>query len=186
MYRRLAEAVEGYSGGEQPVWFVLDTHIPHNLMEYEGKIAFQSEAEAEAALEALYPGSLRWEILGPCVGEATPQRFQVLAVRYMDLTTGEVVEKALPPGCDMLCWSVSAFDKFFAPYYADLSGFDDQGRRRVGVHREKMKTTGFFLHIWPTIGRGFGVIPGDGNLPLLDAGTTLDQVPGVQPAKPGR
>ena len=175
MYRRLAEAVEGFSESDAPVFFALDRNQPHNpFRTQEGVIAFPSE---DAALEALAEADRsRYEVLGPCHGQAKAPKFEVVSVRYRD-RDGNIYERKLEEGADMLCWSMSAFDKFFAPYYSDLFGFDKPARDRLGRHREEMDTKGFFFHIWPTIGGGFGIRdPGTLQLEPLDAGSSQDVV----------
>lgn len=131
--RRIAEAADGLRDGKT-YYFVSKKYFPFYVEAYGGATSTEALAAAEAALaekNLLIPDHKeKYTINGPFLtieehGYA-PESYDHIEVRYLKDGEGDekIVTKSifLDPGTDAIVLSLSAFDKFFLPYYTRLLG----------------------------------------------------------------
>jgi hypothetical protein len=148
-YRRLAEVIDGLRSGEN-AWFVLEGTPPFNpLTTPDGETGFKSEEEANGAAAAAPGGRDAYVVVGPCKTQREVSRLAVTSVTTRDLRNN-VATRSLHQDVDMLVWSMSAFDKFVAPYYHRLYGSGQQASEQLSQLRRRVHESGIFGHKWPT------------------------------------
>lgn len=130
----------------------------------------REEAESLAAVKSSALG-VPVEVLGPFRPSTyVPGRYKVTPVRFhftraergdneaaLDSTS---VSVDVIPECDLACWSVSAFEKFIAPYYFQHWGGNASAAARVQQLKRNIFTTGSGImgHKWPTMSMDLGTI----------------------------
>lgn len=150
MYRRLAAVVDGFRSGENS-WFALANEFPHEpLTTADGVTQFTTREAAEAAVAGVMEkgAPAAYEIFGPCKTQRELSRATVTSISAT--VDGRSRTANVDTDADMVVWSMSAFDKFVAPYYFELWGSNQRAWDQVQAGRASMKASGIFLHKWPT------------------------------------
>ena len=152
LYRRLAEVIDGLRTG-RTAFFVLALEFPHDpLTSQSGETGFESEGEALDALKRTDGGLEAFQVFGPCKTQREVSRLTVTSVTT--LSDGATKTRNVHPDTDLICWSMSAFDKFVVPYYFQLYGRNEVAYGEIAKLRRWVKETGIFAHKWPTKGSG--------------------------------
>ena len=141
MLRRLAEAVDGYRDGKRH-WFIAREGARVDL-----KGAFNSLAAARAAKRAAGRG---YQVFGPFRTPADGGTSVVKVALTMRDRKGRESTRTWRPkdGCDAMVFTQSAYDKFFAPYYARLVGLDEARKMRWALSDDPFNAV---VHLFPTI-----------------------------------
>ena len=130
--RRIAEAADGLRDGVV-YYFVSKKYFPYDLTAYGGDTSTALPA-AEAALaqknSTISDPKDKYTLNGPFLTDKeygyAPDSYDEIEVRFLKHGEGDnkIVTKSilLDPSTDAVVLSLSAFDKFFLPYYTRLLG----------------------------------------------------------------
>ncbi len=113
---------------------------------YEVLGVYLTHASAEAAVAAAIGGGYSvWGPLETSADEVAPsdRRLTQIALSFQGVPAPVVIDPADPSEGDALIWSLSAFDKFFAPYYLRTLGVEAVRRMR-----DEVKSVGWRIHIF--------------------------------------
>ena len=136
LLRRLAEAVDGHRDGKRH-WFVLKDGKRILL-----RGPFASAAAANKDRRAAGAG---YQVYGPYRTADDGGAAVVKVVVTSRRGAREWTRTYRPPEVDAMVFTMAAYDKFFAPYYARLDGLDEARRKRFSLR------AGPFLAVlhWP-------------------------------------
>ena len=146
LLRRLADVAEAHPTG-QPLYFVLRLAPPHDFMG-----AFASEHEAD---DTVAQAGAEFAKFGPYTTEAERHASWRSPLVSINLTIrrppGGLASALVDPAeYDMAVWSISAFDRFVAPYYAHRIGIEATLKLRQDFLNPRAV---IFLHKFFSIGR---------------------------------
>ena len=139
LLRRLAEAIDGYRDGKRH-WFVVK----------DGKRImmrgpFSSAAAAGRDKRAAGPG---YRVFGPYRMANDGGAAAIKVVVTSRKGGHEWTRTYYPPDVDAIVFTMSAYDKFIAPYYANIDGLDEARRKRHALSAGPFEAV---VHTPPTI-----------------------------------
>jgi len=121
--KRLAEAADSFRDGLYH-YFVCKTSFPYDLHYTAGyESASAASDEADTLKQSL---SSEYEKFGPYNTDASDEpaiEYDAIHLRFMS-NNAELYCETFPNNTDAIILSVSAYDKFFQPYYVRLYGIE--------------------------------------------------------------